>query len=52
VYNELRETIATLVLEKVTLTFIENYVKTFEQKDHLIKSLIVALGFNESSRVR
>ena len=52
IYNEIRLSLAKVLHEKVTLNYIENSGLSFEQKDYLIKSLIVAMSQNDSVEIR
>jgi hypothetical protein len=52
IYNEIRLSLAKVLHEKVTLNYIENSGLSFEQKDYLIKSLIVALSQNDNVEIR
>ena len=52
IYNEIRLSLAKVLHGKVTLSYLENSGLSVEQKDYMIKSLIMALSQNENMEVR
>ncbi len=52
IYNEIRLSLAKVLHDKVTLSYIENSGLSFEQKEYLIKCLIVALSQNDNIEIR